>query len=90
MTRVSAQTDRFHTDEGDIDLTFHMTFDVEGEEEPREPYSWGGSRGYDVNLSAELINLQLGELHMTREQASLRLRGEKSGPHVFVFRVCHS
>lgn len=71
MTRIAKQTERRHRDEGDILLDFTITFDIEGEEYPAEPYSWGGSRGRECSLEAEIVNVRLGQLDMSRAEALL-------------------
>lgn len=46
-------------------------FDVEIEVSPREPFSWGGSRGTETEVSATVTAVTLGKLTLTRAQAVL-------------------
>lgn len=45
-------------------------FDIEGEEYPAEPFSWGGSRGTEREATAELISVKIGNLSLSRSQVS--------------------
>ena len=45
-------------------------FDIEGEEYPAEPFSWGGSRGPEREATAELISARIGNLSLSRAQVS--------------------
>lgn len=46
-------------------------FDVEIDVYPAEPYSHGGSRGMETEITASLIAVKLGNMALTREQAVL-------------------
>lgn len=43
--------------------------DIEVETYPAEPYSWGGSRGTETDVSATLSSLEVEGDRMTRAQA---------------------
>jgi len=43
-------------------------FDIEIETYPAEPYSWGGSRGMDYDVTSELTEVHLGGLVLDRDQ----------------------
>lgn len=66
ITNTHAGTITLDTPEGYCECP--ATFDVEGERYPAEPYSWGGSRGYEVEARAELLTAQLGGLLLGRSQ----------------------
>lgn len=44
-------------------------FDVEVEEYPAEPYSWGGSRGTETSVAARFKEIRLGELTLRENEA---------------------
>jgi len=44
---------------------------------PAEPYSWGGSRGYETEVDCTIISVTVGFLKLTHEQAVLMF-GEKA------------
>ena len=46
-------------------------FDFEITVSPLEPYSWGQSRGNEVDIEATLTSVALGNLTITRDQAAL-------------------
>lgn len=76
MTRVSAQYDStviLDTPEGYVECP--AVFDIEGTTGPAEPYSWGGSRGDETTMRAELVKAQFGGLTLTRDMAA-RITGE--------------
>ena len=67
MKRISATWEGvicLDTDEGYVECP--AKFDIEGEEYPAEPYSWGGSRGTELEIGAELISAQFGGLKLDR------------------------
>lgn len=68
MTRIAAQTD---TECDDHDFEIVVTYDLEGECCPAEPYSWGGSRGTECSINAEIVNVRLGAFDLSRSQAAL-------------------
>lgn len=45
------------------------TFDVEVETFPAEPYSWGGSRGTETEVSARFKSMQLNGLTLRENEA---------------------
>ena len=44
---------------------------------PAEPYSWGGSRGYETAVDCTITSVTVGFLKLTHEQAVLMF-GEKA------------
>ena len=67
MTRIACQIDERYEEAGEFDVV--ITYDIEGEEYPAEPYSWGGGRGNDLELYAEVFNVRINDLHLTRDDA---------------------
>ena len=68
MSRISSSWTGFivlNTEQGYVECP--AKFDIEGEEYPAEPYSWGGSRGMELEIGAELISAQLGGLTLDRD-----------------------
>jgi len=45
-----------------------ITFDLEGEDCPAEPYSWNGSRGNEVSIIAEIVSVKIGALILSRDE----------------------
>jgi len=59
---------------GEITLDTHegcvecpAEFDIEGEEFDAEPYSWGQSRGKEIEVKAELLWARFGDLKLDRD-----------------------
>jgi len=76
MSRISGTVKdiiTIETDEGSIECP--AEFDVEGEEYIAEPYSWGESRGTELELSAELVSAQFGGLALTRDMVAKIIGG---------------
>lgn len=68
--RISTEhTDTIVIEEGGY-LEAVAVFDIEGEEYPAEPFSWGGSRGTETEVTAELISARIGNLSLSRAQVS--------------------
>ena len=68
MTRISStwqDTLTLDTEEGYVECP--AEFDIEGEKYPAEPYSWGGWRGTEVEVGAELLSARFGGLALTRD-----------------------
>lgn len=60
----------------DLDGDFHVEdaacdFEIEVEEYPAEPYSHGGSRGIERDVTAAMVSVTLGGLVLSRAQAVL-------------------
>jgi hypothetical protein len=53
---------------GDV-LELEATFDIDGEDCPSEPTSWGASRGTGLELGAEFLEAHWGGLTITRDMA---------------------
>lgn len=47
-------------------ITGKAVFDIEAETYPAEPYSWGGSRGTELAVSAKFAALVVGKLVLNR------------------------
>jgi hypothetical protein len=48
-----------------------VSFEVETETFPAEPYSWGGSRGEETEITGvDITGVQVGGLVLTEDQAS--------------------
>ncbi len=68
MTRISDTTDApliLDTEEGSLECP--AAFGIEGGEYPAEPYSWGGSRGTEIEIGAELLAARFGGLTLSRD-----------------------
>lgn len=49
----------------------HFTFEVDTETFPAEPYSWGGSRGDETEITdVDIVGVQVGGLVLTEDQAT--------------------
>lgn len=49
----------------------YFTFEVTTETYPAEPYSWGGNRGTETEITdVDIIGVQVGGLTLTDEQAT--------------------
>lgn len=54
-----------------------ISFEVETETFPAEPYSWGGSRGTETEITGvDITSVQVGGLVLTEEQATLMFGSE--------------
>ena len=62
------------TEEGNVECP--AVFDIEGEQFFAEPYTWGASRGTELEISAELFSAQFGELKLTRNMV-VKITGEE-------------
>lgn len=65
------------------DVSF--SFEVETETFPAEPYSWGGSRGEETEITGiDITGVQVGGLVLTEDQAT-----KMFGPEA-IERICDS
>lgn len=61
----------------------NFTIELETETYPAEPYSWGGSRGSETEItSMEIVGVQVGGLTLTEEQAT-KMFGEDAIRRVY-------
>lgn len=65
--RISTQIDETYDEAGELPVT--ITYDIDGDECTAEPYSWGGGRGAEPRLDAEIYQMKIGSLVLDRDQA---------------------
>ncbi|WP_111732223.1 hypothetical protein [Roseovarius amoyensis] len=80
--RISTQIDETYDEAGELPVV--ITYDIEGDECTAEPYSWGGSRGTDLRLDAEVYNVKIGNLNLSRDQAVLLFSDEQRDGEQFL------
>lgn len=77
MSRISTTWDGIvilDTPQGYLECP--ATYDIEGEEFPAEGNSWGGSRGNEVDVKAELVSAILGGLALDRRSVEKIAKGQ--------------
>lgn len=83
--RISTQIDETYVEAGELPVT--ITYDIEGDECTAEPYSWGWSRGTDVCLDAEVYNVRIGTLNLSRDQAVMLFTDDRRDGEQFLQRL---
>lgn len=67
----------YEIDNDQLNGRFAVVCSMEWQQVENEPYTWGHGRGHDTECEATFMQVQIGELSLTRDQAVLAFGEEE-------------